>query len=73
MRKTPEIKTTISPPFFPDSTNDSWLFRPFASVGSLPQETVFHKLLQYGSFPEAMVFQELFQHESFPGGSVPQE
>ena len=42
----------------PPQGEDSSLF-PCSSVGSLPQETVLHKLLQCESFPWAAVLQEL--------------
>ena len=46
---------------------------PCSSVGSLPQETVLHELLQRESFPWATVLHELLQHGSFPRGAVLQE
>ena len=46
---------------------------PCSSVGSLPRETVLHKLLQQKSFPWAAVLHELFQRGSFPRGAVLQE
>ena len=46
---------------------------PCSSVGSLPQETVLHKLLQCESFPQAAVLHELLQRGSLPWGAVLQE
>ncbi|KAM9590949.1 uncharacterized protein ACIBXB_005997 [Morphnus guianensis] len=46
---------------------------PCSSVGSLPWETVLHKLLQRGSFPRAAVLHELLQHGSLPQRAVLQE
>ena len=46
---------------------------PCSSVGSLPGETVLHKLLQRGSFPQAAVLHELLQRGPFPWGAVLQE
>ena len=46
---------------------------PCSSVGSLPQETVLHELLQCGSFPRAAVLHKLLQHGSFPQCAVLQE
>jgi len=42
-------------------------------MGSLPQETVLHKLLQQESFPRAAAPYELLQRESFPRGAILQE
>jgi len=46
---------------------------PCSSMGSLPQETVLHDLLQHGYFPQAAVLHKLLQHGSFPQGAVLQE
>ncbi|KAK4810950.1 hypothetical protein QYF61_013358 [Mycteria americana] len=46
---------------------------PSSSVGSHPQETVLHEVLQRGSFPWAAVLHELLQHGSFPWSAVLQE
>ena len=46
---------------------------PCSSVGSLPQDRVFHELLQCGSFLWTEVLQELLQHGFFPQGTVLQE
>ena len=39
---------------------------PCSNVGSLPWETVLHKLLQHDTFPRAAVLQKSLQHASFP-------
>jgi len=44
-----------------------------SSMGSLPQETVFHELLQCESFPQAAALHELLQRGSFPRGADLQE
>lgn len=48
----------------------SFLFTlfPCSSVGSLPQDTVLHYLLQCESFPQAVVLYQVLQH-GFPTGS----
>lgn len=38
---------------------------PCSSLGSLPWDTVFHKLPQWRPFPWAAVLEKLLQHESF--------
>ena len=43
------------------------------SMGSFPQETILHKLLQYGSFPWAAVLHKLPLHGSFTQGTVLQK
>jgi len=44
---------------------------PCSSVGSLPRETVLHKMLQHGFFPQAAVLHKLLQHGSLPQGHKP--
>ncbi|KAM9591171.1 uncharacterized protein ACIBXB_006070 [Morphnus guianensis] len=66
------VHHTLSLPLLPPQGQDSSLF-PCSRVGSLPQETVLHELLQRGSFPRAAVLHELLQHGSFPQGAVLQE
>jgi len=44
-------------------------FCPCSIMGSLPQETVLHKLLQCNSFPWAAAIHELPQSGSFPWGA----
>lgn len=56
----------------PDAPFSSPLFL-YSSGGSLPQETVVHRILQCGSFPWAAVLQELLQHVSFTQGMFYQE
>ena len=46
---------------------------PCSSMGSLPRETVLHKLLQRESFPQAAVLHKLLQRGSYPQGAVLQE
>jgi len=46
---------------------------PCSSMGSLPGETVLHKLLQRESFPHAAVLHRLSQHVSLPQGAALQE
>lgn len=40
------------------------------SMGSLPQKTVLHKLLQSESIPRAIAVCKLLQHESITGATV---
>jgi len=42
-------------------------------MGSHPQETVLHKLLQCESFPQAAALHELLRHGSFPQGAALQK
>jgi len=46
---------------------------PCSIMGSIPQETVFHELLQHGPFPWVAALHELLQYGSFQRGAVLQE
>lgn len=56
----------------PPQGEDSTLFS-CSRVGSIPWETVLHKLLQHEFFPQAAVLHKLLQHRSFPWDAVLQE
>ncbi|CAN0305694.1 unnamed protein product, partial [Bubo scandiacus] len=47
----------------PSSTEEGLLtLFPCSGMGSLPQQTVLHELLQCESFPQAAVLHDLLQH-----------